>query len=93
VAVELPHGQRMWVAFADEIVRVTVVGKGVGDRVLKNKVQRPYVVKDDEGEEWVISLDDLCDSKLCAHRKQLELREEFDLEDEDEDDGEFDEDD
>jgi hypothetical protein len=50
-------------------------------------------VKDDEDEEWVVSLDDLCDSKLCAHRKQLQLRDEFGLEYEDEDDdGDDDED-
>ena len=82
----------MWVAFADEIAVVEVVGKGAGDRVLKNKVKNPYVVRDGDGEEWVVSLDDLCDSKLCAHRKQLELREEYELEYEDEDD-DFDEDD
>lgn len=91
---DIPAGQKMWVAFADEIQVVTVVGKGTGDRVLKNKVRNPYVVQDDQGDEWVVSLDDLCDSKLCAHRKQLELRQEYELEYEDEDDDDdFDEDD
>lgn len=90
---DLPRGQKMWVAFADEILPVTVVARGIGDRVLKNKVQKPYVVKDEEGDEWIISLDDLCDSKLCAHRKQLELREEFPNWGEDDEDDDFEEDD
>lgn len=87
---DLPAGQKMWIAHADEIEAVEVVAKGVGRRVLKDRVKIPYLVKDEDGEEFVVGLEDLCDSRMCARRKQFQLRVELGVEDEDDDDEEDD---
>lgn len=86
---DFPRGQIMWLAFIETVEKVEVVAKGSGKRVLKQKVKNPYVVRDEEGEEFVIAREDLCDSPRCANLKQAQLRAEFGYEDEedlDEDD-------
>jgi hypothetical protein len=79
---DFPHGQVMWLAFVETVEKVVIVAKGTGRRILKNKVKNPYVVRDDEGEEFVIAREDLCDSPRCANLKQAELRAQFGYEDE-----------
>jgi hypothetical protein len=96
---DFPHGQVMWLAFVETVEKVEIVAKGTGQRVMKNRVKNPYVVRDEEGEEFVIAREDLCDSPRCANLKQAELRAQFgyedeeDEEDEDNEYTEFDEDD
>jgi hypothetical protein len=93
---DFPKGQIMWLAFVETVEKVEVVSKGTGRRILKNRVKHPYVVRDEEGEEFVIAREDLCDSPRCANLKQAELRQKFgyeDEEDEDDDQYEYDEDD
>jgi len=85
----------MWLAFVETIEKVEIVAKGSGSRVLKNKVKHPYVVRDEEGEEFVIARDDLCDSPRCANLKQAEMRQQlgYEYEDEQNEDEEEDDDD
>jgi hypothetical protein len=83
---DFPHGQVMWLAFVETVEKVEIVAKGTGQRVMKNKVKNPYVVRDEEGEEFVIAREDLCDSPRCANLKQAELRAQFGYEDEEDED-------
>jgi hypothetical protein len=83
---DFPHGQVMWLAFVETVEKVEIVAKGTGQRVMKNRVKNPYVVRDEEGEEFVIAREDLCDSPRCANLKQAELRAQFGYEDEEDED-------
>lgn len=99
---KLPEDQTMWIAYPDEIEEVTIVEKGTGDRVLKNKLSNPYVIETNSGDRFVMSLNDLYDNprdaaieaaKLQAaiggpeyHGNPIEEGEEEKPDDEDEDD-------
>lgn len=52
----------MWIAMPGQYSQVTIVERGTGGHVFKGeKPEKPYVVVDDDGDQWIISYNDLYD--------------------------------
>lgn len=91
----LPKDQKMWVAYVEEIRRVSIVEKGCGEQVFKRgmKPKDPYVVFDAiEKEQYVIASADLHHTPREARIAMKKLAQEHGFEDDEDDDEDEDED-
>lgn len=64
MARTLPVGQKMWIAYPGSYEQITVVERGTGGHVFKEgkKPHLPYIVRDSDDDEFIVSYDDLYDS-------------------------------
>lgn len=89
----LPSGQKMWLAYPEGVVTVRIVSEGTGLRVMRKRPRKPYVVRDDDGDEFVVAVKELFDSPRDAEVERFERGWSDDEEETEDDDDEGEEED
>lgn len=92
-----------WVVYPDRVERVEIVKRGANERRLVRPVKSPITVEDEDGNQYVVPLDQLYNDPISASVRQAEYAQQFgtranpaeddlDSDDEDSDDDSDDED-
>lgn len=87
-----------WVVYPDRVEKVEIVKKGANERHLIRPVKNPITVEDENGNRYIVPVDQLYNDPISASVRQAEYAQQFNLranplEDEDEGDDEGDDED
>lgn len=87
-----------WVVYPDRVEKVEIVKKGANERHLIRPVKNPITVEDENGNRYIVPVDQLYNDPISASVRQAEYAQQFNLranplEDEDDEGDEEEEDD
>lgn len=62
-----------WVSFPQKIVKVHIVRRGTGGRRLRNPVEKPITIEDEDGNQFVIDDSKIYDDPIAATEASIKM--------------------
>jgi hypothetical protein len=62
-----------WISYPQKIARVRIIRRGTGGRKLRQPVENPMVVEDDDENQFVVANEKIFDNPIAATQESIKL--------------------